>query len=137
MLARLKLGGRSLAFCGADAVDHRTRAAKHNLILLMSSFHRSWIACRNFELEGLELTRRELITPLLNLAALLTSKEVELRAEAHVQGSLGHGPIDYTALIEKVQVLLAEAKRHELGKHRGQVRRNGLISNMQRLSFHE
>lgn len=84
----------------------------------------SRVACRDFELEGYELTRRELISPVLILAALLNPKLVELRAEAQVHGTLGHGPIDYTAHIEKIQMLLAEAKRFDLGSRRGQVRRN-------------
>eukprot|EP00243_Klebsormidium_subtile_P011132 TRINITY_DN618_c0_g1_i1.p1 TRINITY_DN618_c0_g1~~TRINITY_DN618_c0_g1_i1.p1 ORF type:complete len:470 (+),score=119.07 TRINITY_DN618_c0_g1_i1:93-1412(+) len=75
----------------------------------------------SYDLEGLELTRREMISPVLLLASLLAQKEIELRAEATVKGTLGNGAIDYTALIERVQILLTEAKKVDLKKAEGQV----------------
>jgi hypothetical protein len=81
-------------------------------------------------MQGLELTRRELISPVLILASLLAKSQVELRAEATVQGSLVCGPIDYTALIEQAQILLTEAKKAELKEAEGQVRQTSFVQGL-------
>jgi hypothetical protein len=109
---------------------HSGRSMLDLLNTLLTRLLRFLAACSSFTMQGLELTRRELISPVLILASLLAKSQVELRAEATVQGSLGCWPIDYTALIEQVQILLTEAKKAELKNAEGQVRQTSFVQGL-------
>lgn len=57
-----------------------------------------------------ENTRRELISPVLVAAALLSSS-INLHAEVPIEGSRGRGKVDYAAEHRAVFITLTEAKK--------------------------
>lgn len=62
--------------------------------------------------EGCEYTRREFISPVLVLAALITG--VKLACEEMVEGSTGKGPVDWVAHYQNHRIYITEGKKDNI-----------------------